>query len=113
MNYAVLPIARYAYYGGNLNYENTQELYELFDELKCFLRTNGEGWVQPMPITCNDACFIVEKNCLARFFFVAEQLDVKPLPAETPNPGVNPCKGLIYYERPRIYFLKKKQPIFH
>lgn len=42
------------------------------------------------------------KQLIISVVFVAQQLDVKPLPAETPNPGVNPCKGLIYYEHLRI-----------
>lgn len=52
MNHVVLPIAKFAYYGGTLNYENTEKLYQLFDELKCFLQTNGEGWEKAMTITC-------------------------------------------------------------
>lgn len=43
----VLPITRHSYYGGNIKYRNAKMLFELFDELKVFLRTNGAGWSKP------------------------------------------------------------------
>lgn len=65
LNHVVLPIAKFAYYGGSLNYENTEKLYQLFDELKCFLRTNGEGWEKPMTITGNILFYILYETCVS------------------------------------------------
>ncbi|KAK5638372.1 hypothetical protein RI129_012667 [Pyrocoelia pectoralis] len=42
----VLPTARYSYYAGYINYGSIEKLNKLFDELKCFLRTNGQGWIK-------------------------------------------------------------------
>lgn len=42
----VLPTARYSYYAGYINYGSIEKLGKLFDELKCFLRTNGRGWIK-------------------------------------------------------------------
>lgn len=43
----ILPITRHSYYAGNIKYRNAKMLFELFDELKVFLRTNGAGWSKP------------------------------------------------------------------
>ncbi|XP_026823802.1 uncharacterized protein LOC113561498, partial [Ooceraea biroi] len=43
----ILPITRHSYYAGNIKYRNAKMLFELFDELKIFLRTNGVGWSKP------------------------------------------------------------------
>ncbi|RZC36795.1 hypothetical protein BDFB_002531 [Asbolus verrucosus] len=47
--HAVLPIAKYAYYAGLIDYDSMATLLGLFDELKWFLRTNGQGWAKPLP----------------------------------------------------------------
>lgn len=44
----VLPLTRRAYYAGNIKYRNAKRLFELFEELKNFLHTNGAGWGEPM-----------------------------------------------------------------
>lgn len=43
----ILPLTRHSYYAGNIEYHNAKMLFELFDELKLFLRTNGIGWSKP------------------------------------------------------------------
>ncbi|KAL0117743.1 hypothetical protein PUN28_008858 [Cardiocondyla obscurior] len=43
----ILPITKRSYYAGNIKYRNAKMLFELFDELKIFLRTNGAGWAKP------------------------------------------------------------------
>ncbi|XP_039314990.1 uncharacterized protein LOC120359817 [Solenopsis invicta] len=43
----ILPITRHSFYAGNIKYRNAKMLFELFDELKIFLRTNGAGWSKP------------------------------------------------------------------
>ncbi|XP_048505399.1 uncharacterized protein LOC105693136 isoform X2 [Athalia rosae] len=42
----VLPLTRRSYYAGNIKYKNAKRLFELFDELKNFLHTNGMGWLK-------------------------------------------------------------------
>ncbi|XP_063925151.1 uncharacterized protein LOC135139017 isoform X1 [Zophobas morio] len=49
LHHAVLPIAKYAYYAGLIDYDSMATLLGLFDELKWFLRTNGQGWAKPLP----------------------------------------------------------------
>ncbi|XP_024889050.1 uncharacterized protein LOC112465642 [Temnothorax curvispinosus] len=43
----ILPITRHSYYAGNIKYRNARMLFELFDELKVFLQTNGASWSKP------------------------------------------------------------------
>ncbi|XP_011144961.1 uncharacterized protein LOC105186451 [Harpegnathos saltator] len=43
----ILPLTRHSYYAGNIKYRSAKMLFELFDELKTFLRTNGAGWSRP------------------------------------------------------------------
>ncbi|XP_025074841.1 uncharacterized protein LOC105430139 [Pogonomyrmex barbatus] len=43
----ILPLTKHSYYAGNIKYRNAKMLFELFDELKVFLRTNGAGWSKP------------------------------------------------------------------
>ncbi|KAI4454565.1 hypothetical protein MML48_9g00016189 [Holotrichia oblita] len=44
MKHFFLPLAKYAYYAGNVNYNNVIRVHQLYDELKNYLRTNGAGW---------------------------------------------------------------------
>ncbi|XP_076231235.1 uncharacterized protein LOC143177257, partial [Calliopsis andreniformis] len=43
----ILPLTRHSYYAGNIKYRNVKKLFELHDELKLFLRSNGVGWLKP------------------------------------------------------------------
>lgn len=43
----ILPLTRHSYYAGNIKYRNARKLFELYDELKLFLRSNGAGWLRP------------------------------------------------------------------
>lgn len=43
----ILPLTKHSYYAGNIKYESTQTLFQLYDELKKFLRTDGVGWTKP------------------------------------------------------------------
>ncbi|XP_076624632.1 uncharacterized protein LOC143343539, partial [Colletes latitarsis] len=43
----ILPLTRHSYYAGNIKYRNARKLFELYDELKLFLRSNGAGWSKP------------------------------------------------------------------
>ncbi|CAK9801060.1 hypothetical protein ANTQUA_LOCUS2685 [Anthophora quadrimaculata] len=43
----ILPITRHSYYAGNIKYRNAKKLFELYEQLKLFLRSNGDGWLSP------------------------------------------------------------------
>lgn len=77
MRHLVLPLAKFAYYAGQIKYSTIIKLYQLHDELKLYLRTDGQGWKAPR-----------------------ENLDFKTeaeeISLEGPPPKSDPCKGLIY-----------------
>ncbi|KAF2882871.1 hypothetical protein ILUMI_23383 [Ignelater luminosus] len=80
LNHFVMPIAKRAFYAGYIDFDNMERLYQLFDEIKCFLRTNGHGWAKPV-----------------KEFSI--QMSAQPLPMLSPAPKTDPCKGLIVYEK--------------
>ncbi|XP_076761412.1 uncharacterized protein LOC143429619, partial [Xylocopa sonorina] len=41
----ILPLTRRSYYAGNIKYRNARKLFELHEQLKVFLRSNGAGWL--------------------------------------------------------------------
>ncbi|KAK1130784.1 hypothetical protein K0M31_018893 [Melipona bicolor] len=43
----ILPLTRHSYYAGNIKYRNARKLFELYEQLKLFLRSNGAGWLNP------------------------------------------------------------------
>lgn len=43
----ILPLTRHSYYAGNIKYRNARKLFELYEQLKVFLRSNGAGWLNP------------------------------------------------------------------
>ncbi|KAJ8939331.1 hypothetical protein NQ318_005692 [Aromia moschata] len=79
LQHAVLPISRQAYYAGVIDYASMEKLIQLLQELKFFLRTNGQGWSSP----------IESEN----------SFDVEPIDfgAEGPKSNKSCCRNLIYY----------------
>ncbi|XP_012145386.1 uncharacterized protein LOC100879460 isoform X1 [Megachile rotundata] len=43
----ILPYTKHSYYAGNIKYRNARKLFELHEQLKLFLRSNGAGWLKP------------------------------------------------------------------
>ncbi|XP_063988392.1 uncharacterized protein LOC135168289 isoform X2 [Diachasmimorpha longicaudata] len=43
----ILPMTKRSYYAGNIKYRKAKRLFDLYDELKVFLRSNGVGWRKP------------------------------------------------------------------
>ncbi|KAJ8953680.1 hypothetical protein NQ314_007288 [Rhamnusium bicolor] len=80
LQHAVLPIARQAYYAGIIDYLSMEKLIQLFEELKWFLRTNGQGWSMP----------IESKN-----EFDIQSIDFQ---GEGPKSNKSCCRNLIYYQ---------------
>lgn len=83
MKHLILPMAKYAYYAGNLEYANVVKLYQLFDEIKGFLRTDGAGWSKPLAT--------VGKH------IHAQPIDLSAASRDVSS--VDPCSGLIYIKR--------------
>ncbi|XP_018568106.1 uncharacterized protein LOC108908531 [Anoplophora glabripennis] len=84
LQHAVLPMARYAYYAGVIDFPSMEKLIQLYEELKWFLRTNGQGWAKPLqPRT---------------------EYDIEPidLSKEGIKGNKSCCRNLIYYQRPPI-----------
>ncbi|CAL1673891.1 unnamed protein product [Lasius platythorax] len=92
----ILPITRRSYYAGNIKYRNAKMLFELFDELKIFLRTNGAGWSKPSQDV--------------------ENVRIPPIVITPPKTSIA-CNGLIMYSAPfdndyrSFTFRKKKRSI--
>ncbi|XP_025263490.1 uncharacterized protein LOC112637624 [Camponotus floridanus] len=90
----ILPITRRSYYAGNIKYRNAKMLFELFDELKIFLRTNGAGWSKPSQ--------------------KIENVRIPPIIITPPKTSIA-CNGLIMYSAPVVNdyqsftFRKKKR----
>ncbi|XP_050306541.1 uncharacterized protein LOC126743479 [Anthonomus grandis grandis] len=51
LHHVILPMARKAYYSGAVDYLYMEKLIQLYEEIKWFLRTNGQGWTKPMVVT--------------------------------------------------------------
>ncbi|XP_044001644.1 uncharacterized protein LOC122847852, partial [Aphidius gifuensis] len=64
----ILPNTKRSYYAGNIDFQKAKKLFDLYDEFKIFLRTNGEGWNKPiesnthMNIKKIDVTFGQDKN---------------------------------------------------
>ncbi|XP_044594170.1 uncharacterized protein LOC123271808 isoform X2 [Cotesia glomerata] len=43
----ILPMIRKSYYAGNIQYEDTQELVDLYYEILRFMHSDGVGWIKP------------------------------------------------------------------
>ncbi|XP_014480403.1 PREDICTED: uncharacterized protein LOC106747420 [Dinoponera quadriceps] len=92
----ILPLTRHSYYAGNIKYRNAKMLFELFDELKTFLRTNGAGWSKPSQDVRN--------------------VQIPPITITPPKTSLA-CNGLITYSAPferhsgdyRSFTFKKKK----
>lgn len=82
IQHAVLPIARNAFYAGLIDFTNMEKLIELYEEIKWFLHTNGQGWAKPLMDSPE---------------FDVDVIDLK---SEAPKTHTNKscCTKLIYYE---------------
>jgi hypothetical protein len=62
LHHAVLPIAKYAYYAGLIDFDSMATLLGLFDELKWFLRTNGQGWSKSLSVNRKSWKFLNDRR---------------------------------------------------
>ncbi|XP_076163901.1 uncharacterized protein LOC143144905 [Ptiloglossa arizonensis] len=72
----ILPLTRHSYYAGNIKYRNARKLFELYDELKLFLGSNGAGWLKPSKCT--------------------ESAKIPPIVITPPRTSIA-CEGIITY----------------
>lgn len=81
----VLPITKFAYYGGTVSEEEASKLFQLYDEIKLSLDTDGKAWRSP------------NINLLK-----SVAINVAPL-RSTPTRGVEkPCDSFAYFENTPI-----------
>ncbi|XP_030751094.1 uncharacterized protein LOC115878672 [Sitophilus oryzae] len=112
LHHAVLPIARKGYYAGVIDFDYIEKLIQLYEELKWFLRTNGQGWTTPLIVNkeINAPPVDLEKefptkdsnsSCLKLLFYEHEPLKARK------RRNVNLEKG-IYFPLP--FFDSKHRP---
>lgn len=53
----ILPIARFSYYAGIINWKSMRRLNRYYNQLKEVLRTEGQGWAPPRPQSCEQFRF--------------------------------------------------------
>ncbi|KAJ8917268.1 hypothetical protein NQ315_002285 [Exocentrus adspersus] len=85
LQHAVLPSARQAYYAGLIDFENVEKLMQLYEEIKWYLRTNGQGWARPM--------------------HVKTKFEIQPIDLSGEGGGKGNktcCRNLIYYQKPTV-----------
>nr|XP_022907125.1 uncharacterized protein LOC111418708 [Onthophagus taurus] len=81
MTHFFLPLAKYSYYAGNVDYNSVIKVHQLYDELKTYLRTNGAGWSKPPKDIGKRVC--------------AQPINLKDRKIASNN---DPCAGLIFQE---------------
>ncbi|XP_043269430.1 uncharacterized protein [Venturia canescens] len=77
----ILPLTKHSYYAGDIKYHNAKRLFELFEELKSFLHTNGDGWHSPRNPDSN-------------------HIEIPPINI-APSKSTSICDELIIYTYPR------------
>ncbi|KAH9640786.1 hypothetical protein HF086_001947 [Spodoptera exigua] len=79
----VLPVAKLDYYGGTVSQDNIVKLFQLYDELKRYLETDGVGWREPDEKVLNSMT-----------------INVAPLKIVTNTRSMkDPCDNLAYFEK--------------
>lgn len=66
LHHALLPLARKAYYAGAVDYVYMEKLIQLYEELKWFLRTNGQSWTKPLIVTKEVRVAIIETETITQ-----------------------------------------------
>ncbi|CAH2243555.1 jg1602 [Pararge aegeria aegeria] len=77
----VLPITKYAYYGGTVSLDNSLKIFEAYEDIKRSLKTDGRGWHSPNENLLNTVA-----------------INIAPLP-KFKKSMANPCNQLAYYEK--------------
>ena len=81
----ILPLTKHSFYAGNIKYRNARRLFELFEELKNFLHTNGDGWRKPTLVGSN-------------------HVKIPPI-IITPSRSSAACNGLVTYPACKILLI--------
>ncbi|XP_045775828.1 uncharacterized protein LOC123874487 [Maniola jurtina] len=78
----VLPITKYAYYGGTVSLDSSLKIFEAYEDIKRSLKTDGRGWRSP------------NKNLLN-----SVAINIISLPSSSTRSKDKPCEQLAYYEK--------------
>lgn len=78
----VLPITKFAYYGGTVAKDDAFRLYEFQDNLMKYLRTDGKGW----------------RNPKADFLY-SMSVNIAPICQNYPRNSQFPCEDIAYFEK--------------
>lgn len=91
----ILPVTRMSYYAGNIKFGKAKRVFDLYEELKIFLRSNGMGWLKP----------IMQRQLHALPIVISSrEAETSPefLPPTRDNAQLEPCYNLISH--PGIYY---------
>nr|XP_034833618.1 uncharacterized protein LOC117990263 [Maniola hyperantus] len=77
----VLPITKYAYYGGTVSLDSSLKIFKAYEDIKRSLKTDGRGWRSP------------NKNLLN-----SVAINIISLPSSSTRNIDKPCQQLAYYE---------------
>ncbi|KAF7269940.1 hypothetical protein GWI33_017031 [Rhynchophorus ferrugineus] len=112
LHYAILPMSRKAYYAGAVEFTYMEKLIQLYEEVKWFLRTNGQGWTKPMLITKEVSVPVIDiekefnaentNSCCSRLLFYEHE----PLKSKTKRSATTE-KGFYF---PLPFFDAKHSP---
>lgn len=81
----ILPLTKHSYYAGNVKYRNARKLFELYEQLKVFLRSNGAGWLNPSK--------------------KIKQTKIQAIVITSPKSSLVACDGLITYSACKNTFI--------
>ncbi|CAG9566364.1 unnamed protein product [Danaus chrysippus] len=79
----VLPITKYAYYGGTVSLERAASIFQVYDDIKAKLKTDGRGWRSPNENLLNSVAINIASPM--HFFYTRSMKE--------------PCKELTYLEK--------------
>ncbi|XP_028027369.1 uncharacterized protein LOC114240894, partial [Bombyx mandarina] len=85
----VLPVTKFAYYGGSISQENALNIFNFYKEVKRYLGTDGKSWSDPDPQLLNSIEVNIESP---KHVFKTRSLD-------------NPCESLAYFIKTPVGFV--------
>lgn len=77
----VLPVIKFAYYGGTVSQAQATEIFQLYEDIKLCLNTNGSSWKLPNP------------NLLSYM-----SISIAPVHVPSAKRAHNPCDNIAFFE---------------
>lgn len=78
----VLPITKFAYYGGTIPKQDALKVYKLHDDIKKYLNTDGKGWHKP-----------------TTSFLYSMSVNIAPIHQDHARNTEDPCSDIAYFEK--------------